>query len=197
MAIILAVIIKSYAKGVGKEMKIVIDPGHSGPVEPGACAAGMRECDVVLAIARLLAERLYEQGHEVLLTRTGDIGTDGLAFRAELANGNGADVFVSLHANSAANPAAQGTEVYHYPGSTPGRRLAACLQARLVAELATTDRGVKAANFQVLRETDCPAALAEMAFLSNEADRLLITSYAGQLAAAVAMATALADYAAG
>lgn len=178
-------------------MKIVIDPGHSGPVEPGACAAGVRECDVVLAIAKLLADRLYEQGQEVLLTRTGDIGTDGLSFRAELANANGADAFVSIHANSAASPAAHGTEVYCYPGSEQGRRLAACLQARLVAELNTADRGVKEANFQVLRETDCPAALAEVAFLSNEADRALLTGYAGQLAAAVALAAGLADYAAG
>lgn len=175
-------------------MKIVIDPGHSGPVEPGACAGGVRECDVVLAIAKLLAEQLYDSGDEPLLTRTGDIDSDGLAFRADLANGNGADVFISIHANSVANPAAHGTEVYHYPGSIRGRRLASLLQARLVAELGTADRGVKAANFQVLRETDCPAALVEVAFISNEADRLLLTGYVGLLAAAVAIAGALADY---
>ena len=178
-------------------MKIVIDPGHSGPVEPGACAAGVRECDVVLAIAKLLAVQLYDQGDEFIFTRTGDIRTDDLGFRADLANANEADVFISLHANSVANPAAHGTEVYHYPGSARGRRLAACLQSRLVAELGTADRGVKEANFQVLRETDCPAALVEVAFLSNEADRRLLTGYAGQLAAAVAIAGALADYFAG
>lgn len=178
-------------------MKIVIDPGHSGPVEPGACAGGVRECDVVLAIAKLLAEQLYDAGHDVLLTRTGDITTDELAFRAELANVSGADVFVSLHANSAESSVAHGTEVYHYPGSARGKRLAECIQARLVAELNTADRGVKTANFQVLRETDCPAALAEVAFISNEADRLLLTGYAGQLAAAVAVASGLADYFAG
>lgn len=178
-------------------MKIVIDPGHSGPVEPGACAAGVRECDVVLAIAKLLADRLYEAGHEPLLTRTGDIATDELGFRAELANANDADVFISLHANSVGNPAAHGTEVYHYPGSDRGRRLAACLQRRLVAELGTADRGVKPANFQVLRQTDCPAALVEVAFISNASDRRLLTGYAGRLAAAVAIADALTDYAAG
>lgn len=175
-------------------MKIVIDPGHSGPVEPGACADGVRECDVVLAIAKLLAEQLYDTGHDVLLTRTGDIATTDLALRAELANANGADVFVSIHANSVASDTAHGTEVYHYPGSARGKRLAECIQARLVAELNTADRGVKTANFQVLRETDCPAVLVEVAFISNEADRLLLTSYAGQLAAAVAIAGALADY---
>jgi len=178
-------------------MKIVIDPGHSGPVEPGACAAGVRECDVVLAIAKLLTNQLDEQGYEVLLTRTGDIATDDLAFRAELANVSGADVFVSIHANSAESPAAHGTEVYYYPGSLRGARLATYLQVRLVAELSTTDRGVKEANFQVLRETDCPAVLVEVAFISNEAERSLLTGYVGQLAAAVAIATGLADYVAG
>ena len=175
-------------------MKIVIDPGHSGPVEPGACAAGVQECEVVLAIAKLLAERLYEENHDVLLTRTGDINTDDLALRAELANANQADVFISIHANSADRKTAHGTEVYHYPGSVRGQLLAACIQARLVAELKTADRGVKEANFQVLRETDCPAVLVEVAFISNEADRLLLTSYAGQLGVALAIASGVDAY---
>jgi len=175
-------------------MKIVIDPGHSGPVETGACAAGVQECDVVLAIAKLLAEQRCEQGYEFLLTRSGDITTDELAFRAEVANTNRADVFISIHANSAENPAAHGTEVYHYPDSVSGKQLAACLQARLVEKLETADRGVKQANFQVLRETDCPAVLVEVAFISNDTDRQLLTSSAGQLAAAAAIASGLADY---
>ena len=152
-------------------MKIVIDPGHSGPIEPGACAAGVRECDVVLAIAKLFAEHLEDDGHEVLLTRTGEIESDDLAFRAELANANGADVFISIHTNSVGNPGAHGTEVYHYPGSVPGKLLAACLQERLVAGLGTVNRGVKAANFQVLRETDCPAALVEVVRLRDRRTR--------------------------
>ena len=120
-----------------------------------------------------------------------------MGYRAELANANGADVLLSIHANSAENAAGHGTEVYHYPGSIQGKRLASLLQARLVTEQGTADRGVKAANFQILRETDCPAVLVEVAFISNEADRRLLTGYAGQLAAAVAMAAALAEYGAG
>ena len=178
-------------------MKIIIDPGHSGPLEPGACAGGVKECDVVLAIARLLAGQLEEAGHDIGLTRTGDIATDDMTFRAGVANAAGADVFVSIHANSAASTAAHGTEVYHYPGSMAGRRLALCLQDRLVAELGTADRGVKAANFQVLRETDCPAVLVEVAFLSHIGERQLLTGYAGQLAAAVALAEGLQAYFAG
>ncbi|WP_169718026.1 N-acetylmuramoyl-L-alanine amidase LytC [Sporomusa silvacetica DSM 10669] len=178
-------------------MKIVVDPGHSGPVEPGACAGGVRECDVVLSIAKLLAEQLDEQGHDVLLTRNGEINTDALDFRAGLANANQADLFVSIHANSAANPAAHGTEVYHYPESEQGQRLAGLIQSRLVAELKTANRGVKEANFQVLRETDCPAVLVEVAFISNEADRQLLTAYACQLGAASAIAAGIEKYFAG
>ncbi|NSL50139.1 N-acetylmuramoyl-L-alanine amidase, partial len=65
-----------------------------------------------------------------------------------------------------------------------------------VAELGTADRGVKAANFQVLRQTGCPAALVEVAFLSHADERRLLCGYAGQLAAAVAMTEALGEYAA-
>lgn len=149
---------------------------------------------MVLAIARLLAEQLEEQGYVVLLTRNGDIATDDLAFRAELANANQADLFVSIHANSAANPAAHGTEVYHYPGSEQGYRLAGLIQSRLVAELKTADRGVKEAKFQVLRETQCPAVLAEVAFISHEADRQLLTSYGCQLGAAIAIVEGINEY---
>ncbi|SMC44689.1 N-acetylmuramoyl-L-alanine amidase family protein [Sporomusa malonica] len=175
-------------------MKIVVDPGHSGPAEPGACAGGVRECDVVLAIAKLLVEQLYEAGHEVWLTRTGDIATDNLSFRAELANANQADMFVSIHANSVANKAAHGTETYYYPASVSGRRLAKCIQARLVTELDTVDRGVKAACFQVLRETNCPAVLVEVAFISNDTERRILKTYVCQLAAALAIASGIEDY---
>ncbi|WP_093793673.1 N-acetylmuramoyl-L-alanine amidase family protein [Sporomusa acidovorans] len=51
-----------------------------------------------------------------------------------------------------------GTEVYHYPGGA-GKRLATCLQVQMVPELSTADWGAKNANFQVLRETDCPVVL--------------------------------------
>lgn len=173
---------------------VVVDPGHSGPVEPGACAGGIKECDVVLVIATLLADCLSDEGYEVLLTRTGDISTDDLAFRAELANANQADLFVSIHANSVANIAAHGTEVYYYPGSTEGRRLAMGIQSRLVAALQTADRGVKAEDFQVLRATNCPAVLVEVAFLSHAGDRRCLTTYACQLAAALAINDGIADY---
>jgi N-acetylmuramoyl-L-alanine amidase len=172
-------------------MKIFIDPGHSGPREPGACAGDVSEAAVVLTIARLVAARLRERGHTVRLSRDGDIEDDGLAWRAELANAWGADIFLSIHANSAADPAAHGTEVWHYPGSRPGRRLARRIQRAIVRRLGTADRGVKPATFTVLAATACPAVLIETAFLSNPVDRTLLADPARQADFAAAIATAI------
>lgn len=169
----------------------MLDPGHSGPCEPGACAGDVTEATVVLAIARLTFARLRERGHTVRLTRDGDIDDDGLTWRAELANIWGAELFLSLHANSFADPAAHGTEVWHFPGSRSGNRLARRIQRAIVRRLGTADRGVKAAAFTVLSATDCPAVLVETAFLSNPADRTLLTNPARQADFATAIAAAI------
>ena len=169
----------------------MLDPGHSGPCEPGACAGDVTEAAVVLAIARLAAVRLRERGHTVRLTRDGDIDDDGLRWRAELANEWGADLFLSLHANSFADPAAHGTEVWYFPGSRRGIRLARRVQRAIVRRLHTADRGVKPATYTVLSATACPAVLVETAFLSNPADRTLLTTPARQAYFAMAIAVAI------
>lgn len=172
-------------------VKIMLDPGHSGPYEPGACAGDVTEAAVVLAIACLTVGRLTQRGHTVRLTRAGDIDDDGLRWRAELANDWGADLFLSLHANSAVNPAACGTEVWHFPGSRPGSRLARRIQHAIVRRLGTADRGVKPATYTVLIATACPAVLVETAFLSNVADRALLTEPTRQADFATAIAVAI------
>jgi len=96
--------------------KVVIDPGHGGH-DPGAQGYAV-EKDVTLAIARRLAALLEERlGAETLLTRTDDT-TLSLSDRTARANSEGADLFVSIHANA--------------------RRLAALLEERLGAETLLT-----------------------------------------------------------
>lgn len=175
-------------------MKITLDPGHSGPFEPGACAGGFTEAEIVLSISEILEGLLVKSGHEVLMTRRGDIMTDGLSFRAHAANVQLADIFVSIHCNSAESAAANGTEVYHYPGSSRGAALADCIRKRIVASMGTTDRGTKAANFQVLRETAAPAVLVETAFISSPADRLQLASLPGRVGFAIAIYHGLQDF---
>ena len=64
-------------------MKICIDPGHSGPCEPGACAGGVTEANINLQVAKIAARILASRGHEVKLTREKDIDNDDLLWRAE------------------------------------------------------------------------------------------------------------------
>ena len=176
-------------------MRIAIDPGHSGPYEPGTCADSATEAAVVMEIADRLGRILQANGDEVMLTRVGDIDDAGLIWRAEIANLWGADLFLSLHANSFTDPAAHGTEVWHFPDSRSGIRLARAVQRQIVRNLHTADRGVRPGIFTVLSATDCPAVLIETAFLSNPVDRVLLTSPPFQELFAAAIAAGIREYA--
>ncbi|ADH86572.1 N-acetylmuramoyl-L-alanine amidase [Desulfurivibrio alkaliphilus] len=91
--------------------RIVIDPGHGGK-DPGAISpSGIKEKDVTLRISRLLAAQLRRQGNEVILTRDRDIFLP-LEERTAIANSHEADLFISVHANAAANRQARGVETY-------------------------------------------------------------------------------------
>jgi N-acetylmuramoyl-L-alanine amidase len=91
--------------------RVVIDPGHGGK-DPGAIGARrLREKDVVLRISRQVARELRSKGLEVYLTREGDSFHE-LQARTDAANRWGADLFVSIHANSARRREAAGVETY-------------------------------------------------------------------------------------
>ncbi|MBP1611612.1 MAG: putative N-acetylmuramoyl-L-alanine amidase [Acidobacteria bacterium] len=91
--------------------RVVIDPGH-GATEDGAIGpSGLKEKDLALDMARRLAALLKADGFEVVLTREGDDGPT-LDQRAEIANVQRADVFISLHANASRSSKARGAETY-------------------------------------------------------------------------------------
>ena len=187
-------------------MRIVIDSGHSGSPDPGAVNArtGLRESDIALVVSRLVATQLLEGGHEVKLTRTEweQAETDDLEYRTSLANDWGADVFVSIHCNSAANPAAKGYEIWTSPGETQGDELATCIYKQIAAEFpdraGRTDYSDgdpdKESRFYVLVHTDAPACLVEMAFISNDEEAALLSDSAWQERYAGAIARGVADY---
>ena len=106
--------------------KVVIDPGHGGK-DPGAHGLdGVEEKDVVLAVSKLLAASLRADGMDVVLTRSDDRFLS-LEERTAFANAQGADLFISVHANASTNPGLRGVEVY-YLNNTDNRgtlRLAA------------------------------------------------------------------------
>jgi N-acetylmuramoyl-L-alanine amidase len=90
---------------------IVIDPGHGGR-DPGAAGAASHEKDVTLAAAQALKARLERTGrYQVVMTRTSDVFIP-LEERVQIARRAGADLFLSLHADSGADPSTHGASVY-------------------------------------------------------------------------------------
>lgn len=175
------------------QYKVCLDPGHGG-FDPGAVGpGGLKEKDVTLAVCRTVASLLASSGIEVKLTREDDraVGNDvdtDLYNRCRIANQWGADLFISVHCNSAINPAAHGTETYCYKLGGQGEVLAKTIQGELVAATGRTDRGVKTANYYVLRRTNMSAVLTELAFISNREEERLLAGHGYQEKCATAIA---------
>ncbi|RMH72541.1 MAG: hypothetical protein D6675_04380 [Gemmatimonadetes bacterium] len=155
--------------------KIVIDPGHGGKF-PGAIGeSGLRECDVNLAVALLLADRLQSAGAAVILTRLKDVHLadelrEDLQYRCDVAQKKAADLFVSIHHNSLPErlPSFNQTETYYQlrdPGSS--RDLAASIHYHLLKALDSQDGGLIPGNQYVIRNVTCTAILGEAVYLSN------------------------------
>lgn len=168
---------------------IYLDPGHGGN-ETGAYYYGVAEKDLNLKISFKIQDNLVNTGYTVVMSRETDKYV-GLNARAKEANAIGADMFVSVHNNAFwGNSSVRGIETYHYPNSVEGKKLATAIHNELIRDTGTTgnqNRGVKSANFAVIRESYMPATLLELGFMSNKAelDKLRTNSYQNTLARAV------------
>lgn len=165
----------------------MLDAGHGGS-DSGAVYNGRLEKNDNLRITLAVGERLARSGERVLYTRTDDSTVD-LTYRSTMANSAGATYFVSFHRNSAST-VGRGVEVYYYTGlsaQSTAARMAAPVQDALVA-CGFHNRGVKQANFSVLRRTSMPAILVELAFINNEAENAKLDSEFDRIADAIASA---------
>ncbi len=151
---------------------VVLDAGHGG-VQSGCAFDGVLEKDITLAVTLLAAEKLRAEGVTVILTRKDDTDVS-LDRRCRIANDASADLFVSVHCNSYEDSSISGFEGYYHNG-TKGQRLAEYILAAADA-LGVKTRNVKDENFQVIRDTTMPAALMEIGFLSNPAERARLQS---------------------
>ena len=157
------------------QKRIIIDVGHGGKDSGAVGINSLQEKDVVLNIA-LKILRLNKKSKtplNIFLTRYNDT-LISLSDRTKLANALDTDVFISLHCNHSDNANTRGIEVYvtntKSQFSDLSTLLAYLLQAYFKKELGFESRGVKFANFQVLRENVDyrPAVLVEVGFLTNE-----------------------------
>ncbi|MCK8817128.1 N-acetylmuramoyl-L-alanine amidase family protein [Natroniella sulfidigena] len=177
-----------------KDRIIVVDAGHGG-YDPGAISpSGLREKDVVLDISLILEELLKDAGAKVVMTRRDDHFVS-LPERSEIANSLDADLFISVHANSHTDERQLGTETYIVRDADKEEiSLAEYIQQNKVERLETHDRGVKKNNLSVLRNTEIPAVLSEVAFLSNPEDEKLLKKDSFKQEAAIALYKGISQY---
>ncbi|MFC5711466.1 N-acetylmuramoyl-L-alanine amidase [Thalassorhabdus alkalitolerans] len=156
---------------------IAVDPGHGGS-DPGAVANGLQEKELVLDVGLRLEKLLKDAGATVVMTRNTDTFVS-LSNRSKIANDRNAHSFISIHAN-AAGSAAHGTETYwnHRHEPAQSKELAEKVQSRMIYLLQTNDRGAKEdrslsfinTGFAVLLNSEMPAVLAELGFVTNSAE---------------------------
>jgi N-acetylmuramoyl-L-alanine amidase len=203
---------------------IVLDPGHGG-IDPGTenKRLGVNEKTFTLDVGLRVKKILELQGWRVLLTRDGDMPFSkdkkaDLLLRDEFANKNKADLFLSIHFNSAPE-AITGIETYsmapQFMLSTgeetgdemtkvayPSNRLDFAnllfgerIHRAMIDTLKTPDRGYKRGRRAVLRMLDCPGALVECAYLSNDAEARRVGTPEFRQQIAEGIAKGVLDYA--
>ena len=180
---------------------VVIEPGHridaEGAVNP---LYGIKESEVNLAIGLKLNSLLQQAGYSTFMTRTGGTSVDGQPW-IDMVNSSGGDLFVSIHANSNSGSPGSGTETYYAPdlvyrpGDSRDQQLATAVQTNLVSSICsypyyTRDRGVKSANYYI-RYLVMPAALAEVLFINNNVEALLLANESFQWKAAEGLFNAI------
>jgi N-acetylmuramoyl-L-alanine amidase len=209
-AAVIPVLFPPKNKGALPILSICLDPGHGGK-DPGNEEGRRKEKEYTFLLAWEVRRLLIGEGLKVSLTRTADAFVP-LAGRPELAKKLDADLFVSLHFNSAiaernqvkgvevycmtpagassTNVRAEGTETSASRGNWFDAKnilLAYQIQKSLVGKVGAEDRGVRRARFVVLRNAEMPAVLVEAGFMSHpqESEKIFDAEYRRQLAQAI------------
>ena len=200
-----------------KAAVVVLDPGHGGNDKGAIGRRNVEEKRVVLDVARRVRGHLANAGLKVYMTRETDRFiplTDRTAKAAQWR----ADVFVSIHLNSAVSRSASGVETFVI--AAPGCPVTAAqtssrsdqiahagnlhdeanvilgyyLQRAFVQKTKATDRGLRRARFMVLKNAPCPAALVECGFVSNTAEEELMLRAEYREALALSITQGILDY---
>ncbi|MFV0138282.1 N-acetylmuramoyl-L-alanine amidase [Empedobacter falsenii] len=161
----------------------VIDAGHEGH-DIGSKNSVITESEYSLELAQKIQKLAREKNIKVILTRTENDFLD-LQSRVDKMNELNPDLIISLHLNNAMNKDMKGAEVFIKKDNTDentekiGTEL-----AQLISFNSIENRGLKKANFKILRESNVPTFLIELGFVSNEhdAETLQSTTYKNQLA---------------
>ena len=155
-------------------ISMCFDFGHGGS-DSGASYKGRFEKNDTLKLGLAVAKEVRRHGVKVDETRTTD-KTISLSARSSFERKGKYDYFISFHRNAFKPEAAEGVETFTYTRQTAkAKSLASRIQKNLVG-VGFKDRGVKKANFHVLRETRSPAVLIEVGFIDNSKDNQIFDS---------------------
>ncbi|WP_404404768.1 N-acetylmuramoyl-L-alanine amidase [Jeotgalibacillus malaysiensis] len=158
---------------------VCIDAGHSYDTPGKRSPDGMKEYTFNKAAA-IAAKKVLLQAGMTVLTPHRDDHDVPLTARTDLANNGRADLYVSIHANAFGGSiwnGVQGIETYIHPHhSGEEKKLAQMIHQHLIKSAKRPDRGIKTADFHVLRETKMPAVLVECGFMTNRQEKQLLAS---------------------
>ena len=169
--------------------KVFIGVGHGG-IDPGAIANGLQEKDLTLAISQSVNSELVRHGVTTLMSRTKD-ENDAATEEIKECNAFGPDLAIDIHINAGGG---DGAEAWHHYGGGKGKTLAENVLAEVV-KIGQNSRGAKTRKndngqdyYGFIRQTSCPAAIFEAAFIDTKNDIAIIDTAAEQKAMGVAIA---------
>lgn len=182
-------------------MLIAIDNGHgyntAGKRTPPFPDTGkvIREWEFNYPTAKKLGELLKKNGFDVIYVSDTKEDTP-LSTRTTRANTAKADLFVSIHYNAYKGVWGThgGIDTFHFPNSVEGKKVAAFVQNEIIRETGLRNRGVKSANFYVLRKTTMPAILVECGFMDNLQEAKLMLNELHQMNCARGIAKGICKY---
>ncbi|GIP63079.1 hypothetical protein J32TS6_16340 [Virgibacillus pantothenticus] len=154
--------------------KIAIGAGHGMHTSGKRSPEGEREWSFNNKVVSAAINYLNGYANATVIRMDDPTGeTDvSLTTRTNAANNANADILISYHhnANTGQWGAWTGTETYYYPGSSTGLALARAIHPSIVGAMGLRDRGIKSANFHMVRESRMPAILIEGGFMDSTID---------------------------
>ncbi len=165
---------------------IVIDPGHGGK-DNGAEVNNVLEDEINLSIAKILYQKLFDQGCIVHITRVGDYDLapldsptrkiKDLKRRTQFINEVNADLFISIHLNIYEQSNVNGIQVFYQEYKDESKKLAKLMQNEFNKNINKKDKKSKIGDYYILNNTYPTGVLIECGFLSNDEDRLNLNNH--------------------
>lgn len=181
--------VQTTKKNLNKRI-IVIDAGHGGS-DPGAMRENVMEKNITLNIAKLVEEKLKQQGATVYMSRNDDTFVS-LSDRVLFSNNRKPDIFVSIHINASEKEEVNGIETHYFKDDS--FEFSKYMHKSLISKINDKDRGIFKSRFYVIRNTEAPAVLLELGFISNEEERTFMQTKEKQEAFADAITEGIINY---